>query len=101
MSSLCKTNRVRKQAHRLALARWASGGLALNATRIVGVIRPHGRFSVHELWRNNEKALHDWLLMEGAIIAWCDDPSNQSFRFTISSCRPLGVVSDDPSGRRL
>ena len=67
----------------------------------VGVIRPHGRFSVPELWRNNEKALHDWLLMEGAVIAWRDDPSNQSFRFTISSCRPLGVVSDDPSGRRL
>ena len=35
--------------------------------------------------------LHDWLLMEGAVIAWRDDPSNQSFRFTISSCRPLGV----------
>ncbi len=56
----------------------------------MGVIRPHGRFSVPELWRNNEKALHDWLLMEGAVIAWRDDPSNQSFRFTISSCRPLG-----------
>ena len=88
-------------AYFFALARWASGGLALNETRIVGVIRPHGRFSVPELWRNNEKALHDWLLMEGAVIAWRDDPSNQSFRFTISSCRPLGVVSDDPSGRRL
>ncbi len=53
----------------------------------MGVIRPHGRFSVPELWRNNEKALHDWLLMEGAVIAWRDDPSNQSFRFTIFSCR--------------
>ena len=46
-------------AYRFALARLDSGGIARNATRIVGVIRPHGRFSVPELWRNNEKALHD------------------------------------------
>ena len=58
------------------MARLASFFATLNETRIVGVIRPHGFFSVPELWRNNEKALHDWLLIEGAVIAWRDDPSN-------------------------